>query len=84
MLKQLYGSYSSCVDIDKDDHDGSSSPIHVDHSKMSLNNDTLKELYSQWHEGGEDDVEVVKKTKMNVYLDAHHEKVDGTFDILKW
>ncbi|KAJ8428370.1 hypothetical protein Cgig2_012517 [Carnegiea gigantea] len=46
VLKRLYGSYSSCVNVDKDDHNGSSSPIHADHSQMSLNNDTLKELYS--------------------------------------
>ena len=71
------------MNIDKDDHNGSSSPIHVDHSKMSLNNDTLKGLHSQWHEGGEDDVEVAEKTKLDVYLDVPCKKVDGTFDFLK-
>ena len=84
VLKRLYGSYASCVNDENDDHGGASSPINVDHSKMSLNNDTLKELYSQWNEGGEDDVEVVQKTELDVYLDAPREKVDGTFDILKW
>jgi len=46
VLKLLYGSYSSCLNVKNDDHYDSSSPIHVDHSKMSLNNITLKELYS--------------------------------------
>jgi len=41
-------------------------------------------LYSQWHEAGEDDLEVVEKTKSDVYLDAPREKVDDIFDILKW
>ena len=74
-LKQLYGSYTSCVNVDKDDYYASSSPNHVDHSKMSLNNHTPKELYSQWHEDGGDDLEVVEKTELDVYLDAPHEKV---------
>ncbi|KAJ8425799.1 hypothetical protein Cgig2_023732 [Carnegiea gigantea] len=43
VLKRLHDSYSSCVNVDKNDHNGSSSPIHVDHSKTSLDNDTLKE-----------------------------------------
>lgn len=46
MLKNLYGSYASSVNDENDDHDGASSPIHVDHSKMSLKNDTLQESYS--------------------------------------
>ena len=84
MLKRLHDSYDSCVNNENDDHDGTSSPIYVDYSKMFLNNDTLKELYSQWHEGGENDVEVVEKTELDIYLDAPYEKVDGNFDILKW
>uniref|UniRef100_A0A7C8ZQ40 HAT C-terminal dimerisation domain-containing protein n=1 Tax=Opuntia streptacantha TaxID=393608 RepID=A0A7C8ZQ40_OPUST len=72
------------MNVEKDGHDGSISSIHIDHSKMSLNNDTLKELYSQWHEGGEDDVGIVEKTELDVYLDASYERSDGTFDILKW
>ena len=72
------------MNVYKDDHNSFSSLIHVDHSKMSLNNDTLKELHSQWHEVGEDDVEVVEKTDSDVYLEAPCEKVDDTFDILKW
>ena len=70
------------MNIEKDDHDGSSSHI-IDYSKMSLNNYTLKELYSLWHEGGEDDVEVAEKIELDVYLYAPHERLDGT-DILKW
>jgi len=42
VLKRLYGTYFSCVNVDKDDHNGSSSPIHIDHSNTSLNNDALK------------------------------------------
>ena len=84
MLKRLYGSYSSCVNVGNDDHDDSSSPINIDHSKISLNNDTLKELYSQWHDGGEDDMEAVEKTELDVYLDAPRERIDSAFDILKW
>ena len=83
VLKRLYVSYASYMNVGKGGQDGSSSPIHIDHSKMSLSNDTLKELYSQWHEGGEDDVEVVEKMELDVYLDAPHERSDGTFDILK-
>ncbi|KAJ8422148.1 hypothetical protein Cgig2_017898 [Carnegiea gigantea] len=79
VLKRLHGPYTSCVNVDKDDHNGSSSPIHVDHSKISLNNDTVEELYSSWHEGGEDDVEVLEKTKLDIYLDNCCEKVDDTF-----
>ena len=84
VLKRLYGSYASCTNVEKDGHDGSTSPIHIDHSKMSLDNDTLKELYSQWHKGGEDHVEIVEKTEFDVYLDASPERLDDTFDILKW
>ena len=84
VLKRLYDAYSSCVNVEKDDHGGSSSPINVDHSKMSLNNDTLKELYSQWHDGGEDEMEAVEKTELDVYLDAPRERIDSAFDILKW
>jgi len=72
------------MNVEKDGHDGSISPIHIDHSKMSLNNDTLKELYSQWHEGGEDDVGIVEKTELDVYLEIPHERLDDTFDILNW
>ncbi|KAJ8426222.1 hypothetical protein Cgig2_003847 [Carnegiea gigantea] len=53
----------------------SSSPIHVDHSKMSLNNDTLKELHSQWHEGGEDYMENQIKSHIgNLENKLQHQK----------
>lgn len=35
------------------------------------------------HEGGEDDVEYVEKTELDVYVDGPREKVDDTFDIMK-
>ena len=51
VLKRFYVSYASYMNVEKGGQDGSCSPIHVDHSKMFLNNDTLKKLHSQRHEG---------------------------------